>query len=500
MSLVPAGNQTKLYLMQPMWNGNPSRIEWALFFLATPSTVEESEHDSETPIIRRFTRFGSMNLLVSTGVTVAYISSTVVPALAVQSPLSDGTGQETTYFDYVVFLTMFLLAGCYLEAYIKARTADTITALGSLRPAEALILSPRSASDSTATLVPRNDPEKSDVACNNGSLVASSGFKFEKVPVELLEVGDVVHVQNGAIPPSDGTIVSGAETSFDESSLTGEAQLVKKNIGDKVLGMINTSRVVDVRVDAADGVTLLDQIVQIVREGQTRRALIERVADHITGVFVPIITLLAIVTWLIWLALDVSGAIPSSYSDISVVGQPPTALLVGSGLAAKYGILAHGGGEAFQEMAQLDIVVFEKTGTLTESGEPRVPDALKTLLSSVPEETIVVELESASSHLLANAIRQYASKHGAASVTGSSFDEIAGKGVKADLDGMRRKAIIGNEALMRDHDVLLSPDVFQMLERWKSEAKNIVLLVVMDADLGDRLVVAAIFAVSDPIR
>ncbi|KAG1755715.1 heavy metal translocatin [Suillus lakei] len=542
MSLVPAGNQTKLYLMQPMWNGNASRIEWALFFLATPvyfygagtfhrRSIKEIRalwrKGSTIPIIRRFTRFGSMNLLVSTGVTVAYFSSIVVLALAaIQPPSSDGTGQETTYFDYVVFLTMFLLAGRYLEAYSKARTADAITALGSLRPAEALILSPRSASDSTTALVPRNDPEKSEVACDNGSLVASLGFKFEKVPVDLLEVGDVVRVQKGATPPSDGTIVSGAETSFDESSLTGEARLIKKNIGDKVLlGTINKSRVVDVRVDAVGGVTLLDQIVQIVREGQTRRAPIERVADHITGVFVPIITLLAIVTWLIWLALGVSGAIPSSYLDISVGGwimwslefaiavfvvacpcgiglAAPTALLVGSGLAAKYGILARGGGEAFQEMAQLDIVVFDKTGTLTEGGEPRVSDA-KILLSSVPEETlfgIVAELESASSHPLANAIRQYASKHGAASVTGSAFDEIAGKGVKADFDGMRRKAIIGNEALMRDHDVLLSPDVLQMLERWKSEAKSIVLLAVMDADLGDQFVVAAIFAVSDPIR
>ncbi|KAG1779710.1 heavy metal translocatin [Suillus placidus] len=543
MSLLPAGNHTKLYLMQPMWNGNASRIEWALFFLATPvyfhgagtfhrRSIKEIRalwrKGSTTPIIRRFTRFGSMNLLVSTGVTVAYFSSIVVLVLAaIQQPSSDGTGQETTYFDYVVFLTMFLLAGRYLEAYSKARTADAITALGSLRPTEALILSPRSASDSTApAIVPRNDPEKCDVACDDGSLVASPGFKFEKVPVDLLEVSDVVRVQNGATPPSDGTIVSGAETSFDESSLTGEARLIKKNIGDKVLlGTINKSRAVDVRVDAVGGVTLLDQIVQIVREGQTRRAPIERVADHITGVFVPIITLLAIVTWLIWLALGISGAIPKSYLDISVGGwivwslefaiavfvvacpcgiglAAPTALLVGSGLAAKHGILARGGGEAFQEMAQLDIVVFDKTGTLTEGGEPRVSDA-EILLSSVPEETllgIAAELESASSHPLANAIRQYAGKHGAVSVAGGAFDEIAGKGVKADFDDMRRKGIIGNEALMRDHGVLLSPDILQVLERWKSEAKSIVLLAVTDADLDNRFVVAAIFAVSDPIR
>jgi cation transport ATPase len=117
-------------------------------------------------------------------------------------------------------------------------------------------LSPRSASDST--VIPQNDPEKCDVAYDNGSLVASPGFKFEKVPIDLLEVGDVVRVQNGATPPSDGTIVSGVETSFDESALTGEARLIKKNIGDKVLlGTINKSRAVDARVDAIGGVTLL---------------------------------------------------------------------------------------------------------------------------------------------------------------------------------------------------------------------------------------------------
>ncbi|KAG1754023.1 heavy metal translocatin [Suillus paluster] len=543
MSLVPGRNQTKQYLMGPMWNGNASRIEWALFLLATPVYVYSAgsfhrrsikeiralwRKGSTTPIIKRFTRFGSMNLLVSTGVSVAYFSSIALLALAAtQSPSSSGVAQETTYFDAVVFLTMFLLAGRYLEAYSKARTADAITALGSLRPAEALLLVPRSASGSMAVAtVPRHDPEKCDVSSDNGSLAASPGFKFEKVAVDLLEVGDVVRVQNGATPPSDGTIVSGVETSFDESSLTGEARLISKSVGDKVLlGTINKSRAVDVRVDAIGGLTMLDQIVQIVREGQTRRAPIERIVDHITGVFVPVVTLLAIITWLIWLSLGDGGVIPKSYLDISVGGwivwslefaiavfvvacpcgiglAAPTALLVGSGLAAKYGILARGGGEAFQEMAQLDIVVFDKTGTLTEGGEPRVSDA-EILLSSVPRETllgIAAELESASSHPLATAIRQYAEEHNAASAVGSAFDEIAGKGVTANFDDMRRKAIIGNEALMRDHAVSLSPDVSQMLDRWKSEAKSIVLLAVTDADVDNRFVVAAIFAVSDPIR
>ena len=180
----------------------------------------------------------------------------------------------------------------------------------------------------------------------------------------------------------------------------------------------------------------------------------------------------------------------------------PTALLVGSGLAAKHGILARGGGEAFQEMAQLDIVVFDKTGTLTEGGEPRVSDA-EILLSSMAPETllgIAAELESASSHPLATAVRQYAEKHGAASIAGSAFDEIPGKGVKASFEGISRRAIVGNEALMRDHAVFLSTDVSETLDRWKSEAKSVVLLAVTDPGSDDRFVAAAIFSVSDPIR
>ncbi|OJA14676.1 hypothetical protein AZE42_02391, partial [Rhizopogon vesiculosus] len=209
MSLVPSSNQTKEYLMVPMWNGNASRSEWALFFLATPvyfysaglfhrRSIKEIRalwrKGSTTPIVKRFTRFGSMNLLVSCGVSVAYFSSIVLLALAAtRPPSSSGASQDTTYFDYVVFLTMFLLAGRYLEAYSKARTADAITALGSLRPAEALLLVPLSqvASDCRApTIIPRNDPEKCDPMFDNGTLVAVPGFKFEKVAVDLLEVGD----------------------------------------------------------------------------------------------------------------------------------------------------------------------------------------------------------------------------------------------------------------------------------------------------------------------
>ncbi|KAF9221949.1 heavy metal translocatin [Gyrodon lividus] len=545
MSLVPSGNATRDYLMEPMWNGNASRIQWSLFFLATPvmfygaalfhrRSIKEIgalwRKGSTTPIIKRFTKFGSMNLLVSTGISVAYFASVALLALAAsQRPPENGMGDTTTYFDSVVLLTMFLLCGRYLEAYSKARTADAITALGSLRPAEALLVTPRTASDvppSERNGVINADLEKGNILADNGNLAAGPGLKVEKISVDLLEVGDIVRVLNGATPPSDGTIVSGAETSFDESSLTGEAKLIKKKVGDQVfLGTINKAKAVEIRVDAIGGVTMLDHIVQIVREGQTRRAPIERVADAVTGIFVPIVTLLAIITWVVWLALGFGGGIPRDYLDIEVGGwvvwslefaiavfvvacpcgiglAAPTALLVGSGLAAKHGILARGGGEAFQEMAQLDVVVFDKTGTLTEGGQPQVSDFEITSTSKLTRETILgiaAELESASSHPLATAIKQFSDKHGADQLNAIAFDEVAGRGLKAHFDSLGCTAIIGNEPWMMEHGAIVDGKAASILEKWKTEAKSVILLSVSDGATGVCSVVA-IFAVTDPTR
>lgn len=150
---------------------------------------------------------------------------------------------------------------------------------------------------------------------------ASPGIRVQTISVDLLEIGDVVRIRHGASPPADGTIVNGTGVAFDESSLTGESKLVKKESGDKVyVGTINKGSVVDVRVDTIGGETMLDHIVKVVREGQTRRAPIERVADVITGYFVPVVTFLAILTWVIWLALGESGALPPDYLDIEVGG------------------------------------------------------------------------------------------------------------------------------------------------------------------------------------
>ncbi|EPQ59221.1 heavy metal translocatin [Gloeophyllum trabeum ATCC 11539] len=546
MSLVPHQNRTRRYFMEPIWTGNVSRVEWALFFLATPvmfysagvfhrRSLKEIKAlwrpGSRTPIWRRFVRFGSMNLLVSTGVSVAYFASIALLGLAAaQSPSPTGDGDTTTYLDSVVFLTMFLLAGRFMEAHSKTRTADAVTALGKLRPAEALLLMPSSQTANDQTRISQDsDLEKGDEKIENGR---KRGWAVQRTDVSLLEAGDIVRVPSGSTPPADGTLVAGSDCTFDESSLTGESRLVKKEIGDKVfLGTINKGNMVDIRVDSIGGESMLDHVVKIVREGQTRRAPIERIADLITGYFVPVVTLLAVLTWIIWLVLGESGSLPADYLDIEVGGwvvwslefaiavfvvacpcgiglAAPTALLVGSGLAAKFGILARGGGEAFQEAAQLDLIVFDKTGTLTEGGEPRVTDAKVIADRTKWKPDIILgmaaEIESASSHPLASALKNYCEDNAASTTMGSQFEEVAGKGLKASFQEYRCSAIIGNESWMAEHGAIIPEEIVVLMNGWKSDAKSVILLAVLDEEnepKEDRhYIVVAAFAVADHIR
>ncbi|KAI9796212.1 MAG: hypothetical protein M1833_006463 [Piccolia ochrophora] len=451
----------RMLFEERMWSGTATRAEWSLLFLSTPVMFFAADvfhvralkeiralwrTGSQVPILRRFYRFGSMNLLLSAGTSVAYFSSIAILIIgATSKPMDDMShGETSTYFDTVVFLTMFLLMGRYLEAYSKAKAGDAVTTLGKLRPSEALLdKSFRQNRTSESSQGPSSDDDE----------------QTETVQVDMLEVGDVVKVPHGASPPADGTIKDG-DAKFDESSLTGEARLVHKTIGHEVYaGTVNQGGVVAVKVTGIAGNSLLDQIVKVVREGQTKRAPVERVADMITGYFVPVITLLAIITFIIWFSLGQSGVLSQRYLDanddtggwafwalqfaiaVFVVACPcgiglaaPTALFVGSGLAAQNGILVKGGGEAFQEASNLDVVVFDKTGTLTEGGSPSVTDHATYPSSTIPDDTIyalALALEEASSHPIAKAIATLASSKTRTPLSpSSSIEELPGRGLR----------------------------------------------------------------------
>ncbi|RBQ72703.1 hypothetical protein VDGD_05491 [Verticillium dahliae] len=521
MNLVSDDDPWKHYLMKP-WVSGINRAQIVLFILATPvyffatdvfhvRAIKELKNlwrrGSRTPILRRFYKFGSMNLLISLGTTIAYVSSICqLVAAGIEKP--NFVEDTHFYFDSVVFLTLFLLLGRLIEAYSKAKTGDAVEMLGKLRP-------------STAILV-----EKDSL----GNTIDST------VKVEMIEFGDIVRVQHGASPVADGVIVQG-ESSFDESSLTGESRLIRKKVGDDLFaGTVNKDAAVLMRVTGAAGRSMLDQIVQIVREGQTKRAPMERVADMLTAYFVPIITLIAILTWATWTILGLAGVLPESYLDatsgwvafalqfaiaVFVVACPcglglaaPTAIFVGGGLAAKHGILAKGGGEAFEKASKIDLVVFDKTGTLTVGGEPKITDALtypgSTQEAASQEDTELLfaalkAVEENSSHPIAKAIVSYCKSRTEQLASVDNLQEIPGRGMKAICRGQSFDAsfdiIVGNESLMSDNHVAMSESTAAQLETWKREAKSVALVATkpISKDTAPWTLAAAL-SIADPIR
>jgi P-type Cu+ transporter len=534
MSLVPSTNPVRLFFQRKMWAGADARGEWALFFLATPvmflaadvfhvRAIKEIRalwgRNSKVPILRRFYRFGSMNLLMSAGTSVAYFSSIAVLALNSRKT-SQSNGQISTYFDAVVFLTVFILAGRYLEAYSKAKTGDAVTMLGKLRPTEALLV--------------RSNPDSEDSSEEGQSSLPMANV--EKVNVDLLEVGDVVRVPRGGSPPADGTVVLGDST-FDESSLTGESRPIIKNAGDQVFaGTVNTGNPISVRVTEISGASMLDQIVKVVREGQTKRAPVERVADILTGYFVPVITLIAISTFVVWFGLGQGGVLPESWRDVDTGGwafwalqfaiavfvgacpcgialAAPTALFVGSGLAAQHGILVKGGGEAFQEASALDVVVFDKTGTLTEGGNPSVTN--HDIMASSDEEAKVIwaiaqALEESSSHPIAKAIAALCAGQNRVTITNPTIEELPGRGLKGTFtihtstSDTRYEAAIGSETFISFLGTPIDTRWSNTTSTWKTAGKSIALLALRPLSLSDgkeaAFKLAAQFATTDPLR
>jgi len=562
MSLVPKSNPTRQWFQQPIWGGNAMRMEWALFFMTTPVMFFGADlfhtrafkevksmwrPKSKVPILRRFYRFGSMNLLISAGTAVAYFSSVAVLIMdATAKAMPAGSGRSSdTYFDTVTFLSFFILIGRFLEAYSKAKTGDAVAMLSNLRPSDALLV-------------------------ENGE-EASAQNSLRKIPVDQLEVSDVVQIPHGASPPTDGTIHQEGTFLFDESSLTGESHPVKKAFGHSVYtGSVNVSDPVKVMVTEVGGTSMLDQIVNVVREGQAKRAPIERVADMLTGYFVPVITLIAILTWVIWLGLGESGQLPQAWLDVTRGGWPfwslefaiavfvvacpcgiglaaPTALFVGGGLAAKHGILVQGGGEAFQEASKLNAVVFDKTGTLTE-GKMRVTDFEMLQAQTDGQKLDQAQMwamarvmEESSTHPIAKAVVEYClDRSSDVQVEHADIREVPGQGMTATFifNGPSKigyEAAIGNERLLASvneaagqdamssslskldekdglHQVERSPDFFltPILQKHQSLGHSTAILALRplpdatdekhDHSLPPPFRPVALFAIADPIR
>ncbi|CAE8623514.1 unnamed protein product [Polarella glacialis] len=364
----------------------------AMFLLATPVQFGSGlVFYRDTWKGLKHCKFG-MSAMVCIGTTAAYLKSCVTLA----AKLADGQMASMSLdFDTSALLLTFVLLGKWLECRAKGQTGEAITALMALQPNTALLLDEEGEGEET--------------------MQAGRGFE-RQVDAKLLLKGDLVRVLPGAKVPADGIVVSG-ESTVDESALTGEALPVFKGPGDKVVGgTANHGGVLRVRLHAVGESSVLAQIVGLVEQAQSQKAPVQEFADRVSGVFVPAIMVISLLTLLLWLLLLYSGLVapeqlppadqkkPFSFSLMTAISvlvaacpcalglAAPTAVMVGTGVGATHGVLIKGG-RALETAHHVEAIILDKTGTITE-GKPRV-----TVFELVRKTTDRPRLAAVSSHL-----------------------------------------------------------------------------------------------------
>ena len=359
----------------------------------------------------------NMDVLVALGTSAAYFYSLYLLL----------TGGDAFYFETSAIIITLILLGKLLEAVAKGRTSEAIQKLMGLRAKTAVVI--------------RDGRER-------------------EIPVEEVEKGDLIRVRPGEKIPVDGVVVEG-RSAVDESMLTGESIPVDKQPGDEVIGAtINKHGTLTFRATKVGKETALAQIIRVVEEAQGAKAPIQRLADRISGVFVPVVVLIAIGTFLLWyLALD-PGNIERAILNLTavlVIACPcalglatPTSIMVGTGKGAEVGILFKGG-QHVENAHRIDTVVLDKTGTITK-GEPEMTD-VRPLGNRTEEELLrlAASAEKPSEHPLAQAIVRGARERGIEPTAAENFQAVPGKGIEAVVDG--RRVLIGTRKWLEENDV-----------------------------------------------
>ncbi|ARA96752.1 heavy metal translocating P-type ATPase [Geobacillus thermodenitrificans] len=400
----------------------------------------------------------NMDVLVALGTSAAYVYSLYEALKTLAVP---GYAPRL-YFETSAVLITLVLVGKYVEALAKGRTTEAISKLLSLQAKEATVI--------------RNGSE-------------------QKVPLEQVVVGDTIIVRPGEKIPVDGTVIAGA-SSVDESMITGESIPVDKKEGDSVIGAtINQNGVLTIRAEKVGKDTALAHIVRIVEEAQGSKAPIQRMADVISGIFVPIVVAIATVSFLVWYLIVVPGDVTAALEAaiaVLVIACPcalglatPTSIMVGTGKGAEYGILFKGG-EYLERTQQIEAVLLDKTGTVTK-GKPEVTDVI-----TLREDMLAyaVSAESASEHPLAQAIVAYGKEKGIAPKPLRRFSAMAGHGIEAVVDD--QSVLVGTRKLMTDRSI----DVASAEERMAAlEAQGkTAMLVAINGEL------AGLIAVADTVK
>ncbi|MCA0920657.1 heavy metal translocating P-type ATPase [Pseudooceanicola nanhaiensis] len=412
-------------------------------------------------------RSPNMWTLIALGTGAAYafsIVSLVAPGL-LPAQMADGMGMTPVYFEATAVILVLVLIGQVMELAARERTGDAIRALIDLAP-------------KTARRV------------RDG--------KEEDVELAVLAAGDILRVRPGESIPVDGVVTDG-RSSVDESMITGEPVPVEKTEGDAVTGgTLNKSGSFLMEARSVGEETTLNLIVQMVASAQRSRAPIQAVADRVAGYFVPAVVAAALLAFVAWWVFGPAPAL--SYAFVAAVSvliiacpcalglATPMSIMVASGRGARAGVLIRDA-EALERFAKVDVLIVDKTGTLTE-GKPTLTDVETGEMDEAESLSLVAALERGSEHPLAEALVAGAEARGARQVESRDFEAVTGKGVTGMVDG--RRVALGNAALMAD----LSVDPGALAERaeaLQAEGKTAMFVAVDGAAAG-------LVAVADRIK
>ena len=447
----------------------PALVSWVQLLLAAPVVLWGGWPFFVRAWYSIVTRNLNMFTLIGLGVAVAFIYSLVATLLPQIFPASfrDHMGNVPVYFEAAAVITTLVLLGQVLELKARSSTSNALRALLGLAP-------------KTARRLLRDGRE-------------------EDVPLDQVMKGDHLRVRPGEKIPVDGIVLEGS-SSVDESMVTGEPIPVEKHAGQRVIGAtVNGTGSLVMQAERVGSETLLSQIVQMVAEAQRSRAPIQKLADVVSGYFVPIVILIAIVTFFVWAAIGPEPRM--AYAMINAVAvliiacpcalglATPMSIMVATGKGAHAGVLFRNA-EAIEVLREIDTLVVDKTGTLTEGKPKLVTVQPATGFDETTVLQLAASLERGSEHPLAAAIVSGAEERGVALTKAESFDSVTGKGVKGIVNG--RSLALGNRALLDDLNANAG-ELMDRAEQYRAEGQT-VMFVVVDGKA------AGLLGVADPIK
>ena len=405
----------------------------------------------------------NMDVLVALGTSAAYFYSLY---LSIEWLNTGKIGSPELYFEASAVIITLIVLGKLFEVRAKGKTSQAIQKLLGLQAKTARVL--------------------------------RDGVEIE-LPIEEVLAGDTILVKPGEKIPVDGEIIEG-RSAIDESMITGESIPVDKVSGDKVIGAtINKNGSLQIKATKVGKDTALAQIVKVVEEAQGSKAEIQRLADRISGIFVPAVVVIAVTTFLIWFFIVTPGDFRSALIptiSILVIACPcalglatPTSIMAGSGRAAEMGLLFKGG-EHLENTRSIDTVVLDKTGTVTK-GQPALTDI--TVTAGFTEDEVlqlVATAENQSEHPLAQAIVLGVKEKGVSLLDVTDFEALPGYGIRANVSG--KEVLVGTRKLMKDYKISIL-DSNTAMEKLESEGKT-AMLIAVDHKL------AGVVAVADTVK